>query len=138
MASPEDGPDKPKGPPIGGVLDGVLAILSLAAAYCWITGSWDAEHTIPTIIVVLVGGVVAFFAADTFGHTFLIIEIIGALLLWIYAAISDFIQADSWISWIFTDLVLGLIVTIPLCAFPALVCAVLVTVLRKIVHAIQA
>ena len=88
-------PEEPKGPPIGGILAGVLGIFSIVAAYGWITGSWDAEHTIPTIIVVLVGGVVAFFAANSFGYTLLIIETVGSVLLWIYAAIIDFIQADS-------------------------------------------
>lgn len=67
----------------------------------------------------------------------LTIETVGVVLLWIYAAIIDLIEADSLILWIFTDLVLGPIVTIPLCAFPALVCAILVTIVKMIIHAFK-
>lgn len=136
--TPQNQTEEPKGPPIGGILSGILGILSIAAAYGWITGSWGDVETIATIIAVLIGGIAAFFMAETFGYTFLIIEAIGAVLLWIGAAIGDLVLEGFSISWIFTDIILGPIVTIPLCAFPALVCAILIMILKKLIRAFEA
>lgn len=133
MPSLQDDPEKTK-VPVGGILSCVLAIFSIAATYGWITGSWDSVETIATIIAVLIGAIAAFFSAETFGQIFLTIEAIGAFLLWIAAAIADLVMEGFLISWIFTDLLLGLFVTIPVCSFPALICTILVAVLKKIIH----
>lgn len=117
-----------------GILSCLLVVFSIAATYGWITGSWGSVETIATIISVLIGAIVAFFATETFFQTLFTIEVVGAVLLWIAAAIADLVMEGFLISWIFTDLLLGLFVTIPVCVFPALVCTILVSVLKKIIH----
>lgn len=132
-ATSQDDSQKSKAP-VGGILGCVLVIFSLAATYGWITGSWGTVETIAAIIATLIGAIVAFFTAESFSHIFLTIEAVGAVLLWIVAAIADLVMEGFSISWIFTNLLLGLFVTIPICAFPALVCTILVTALKKFIH----
>lgn len=118
--------------PVGGIVGIILAVFSVVAAYGWITGYWGTVETIATVVAVAIGSIAAFLMADKFSSIFLITEVIGAVLLWIGAAIADLVLEGFMISWIFTDIILGLFITIPLCVFPALIGAAIVTIIKKL------
>ena len=69
---------------------------------------------------------------DKFGFMFLITEAVGAVLLWIAAAVADFILQGFSIDDLLGDILFGWIVTIPICAFPALIGSTIATLLKKL------
>lgn len=119
-------------PPIGGIVGGILAVFAIAATYGWITGFWGTVETIATVIAVAIGSIAAFLVTDKFGFMFLITEAVVAVLLWIAAAVADFILQGFSIDDLLGDILFGWIVTIPICAFPALIGSTIATVLKKL------
>lgn len=124
----------------GGNLSGgigfILVIYLVGAtvgAWSWITGLWGGLYAISTIVAVLIGAIIAFFGTKSFFESLLVIEASGTVLLWIAACIADFVMEGFTITWIFADILFGWLFTLFLCAFPALICAILVTGLKKIV-----
>lgn len=114
------------------IVSAIMVVFSIAAAYGWLTGIWGTVEVTTTIITVSIGAISAFFTKTKFGSIFFVTEFTGAFLLWIVAAIADLILDGFTILWVFTDIILGLFITIPICAFPALIGAVAVTILKKL------
>lgn len=112
----------------------ICVVLFIISTGSWLSGVWEGVEAIATVITVLIGSIMAFFGRETFFEIYITIESVGAILLWIVACIADLVMEGFTFTWIFTDILFGWILTIILCAFPALVGTILVVVLKKLVR----
>ena len=113
----------------------VLTIFSLASAYGWVTGAWFDTYTPSELLLifvpVLITAIIAFLKMKGISVIWFMV-IVSGLLSWIAAAVFDLVTEGLTFTWFFADLLLGWLITIPICLPPALVFSVIILLVHRI------